>query len=234
MKLDDLQKDEFTAYWGRCPMVLNKEICHVESVERQSKGKYKVLYYRYFVDPTRFSPDGNVMVQTEGKVMTDLEQFEPYFVEAGFYQINSQHAAWINRRPERGRRKGMHSENTDFIGIHHINDKAKEVMTYRDQFDIKTLTRIYHGRQLKIPYDGMSLDECILRNNALYDKQGYSIALSKNVGLVSSTHEIPIVFYKMNPVGYYMDGKILLQRKKIVSTDVIKEETGLPIEIYEG
>lgn len=237
MKLDSLQKDEFISYWGRCPLVLNKEIVHVEHVDRLGKDKHKIMYYRYFIDPTRFEVDGNVRIATEAKYVTSFDDFEPYFLDSGFYQINSQRAAWITRRPERSRRKGMHHENTDFVGIRHITDKTKEIVTYKDEFNIKTICRIYYGRQIKHPTDDLSLDEFVARSNVNFNdsiSQGYSVALSKNVALVSSSHDIPIVFYKMNPVGYYMDNKILLQRKKIASTETIKEETGLKIEIYEG
>lgn len=235
MKLDRLQKEEFMNYWGRCPMLDSSgNLCHVEIVEKVGKENFSVIYYKYHVEDERHDLYGNLRANGIAAKTNDLEQFNPYFVETGFYQLHPNNAYWINRKPERSRRKGMHHDNVDILGIKHIQDKITDVQVWREEFSLKDISRIYYNKLVKYPAAEESLDSCIARLSSLYGKSGFSIALSRNVALVSSAHDIPVVFYKMNPVGYFLDNKVLLHKKKAVSIETISEETGIAVETYEG
>lgn len=234
MKLDLLQKEEFISYWGRCPMVVDGAICVVENVEKLSKDKFKAAYYKYYVVPGEFEASGQPAVANSVHFTSNLEIFEPYIPDAGFYQLTHQQAFWLCRRPERARRKGFHRDNVDVIGMRHVAETSKEIVTFRDEFDFKDIARIYSDKLIKHPSESESMDECVARMSTIYGKSGFSIALSKNVALLSSALEIPLVLYKMNPVGYFIDNKILLQSKKAASLETIQEETKFSVQIYEG
>ncbi len=228
MKLDTAQKDEFISYWGRTAMTFRGQFAVPETAEKTAGGKHKVTYYRYYVHGE--DNFGNPRVMTELLNTYDIEEFEPWFPESQFYQVQPTYAFWLTRRPERSRRKGFCGENAEMLGIAHIYEKAKEVITFRSDFSMKDIARMYH--KILPKYEGT-----VQENFAKYATNpprgtGYSLALSKNVAAVSSDFEIPVIFYKMNPVGYLVDNKVLVNSKKMASIETIKEETNLNVETY--
>lgn len=242
MQLDIHQKTEFVSYWGGCPLIYDGKLCHVDVVDKLEKDKFRATFYKYHIIDGEKDPGNPSLpkVKTEIDKTFDLEKFEPYFLESGFYQLAPHTAFWITRRAERSRKKGMHHENTDAMWLGHIKQKVKDVVVRRSDCFMKDYARIFYNKLPNRIKEEGSLDLAIAKmNNELanpdeYGRSGYSLALSRNIALVSTDHEIPIVFYKMIPVGYYLNGKVLLQKKKAVSADTIKEETALNVELYEG
>ncbi|MGI0013734.1 MAG: hypothetical protein ACREBU_09880 [Nitrososphaera sp.] len=253
MKLDNFQKQEFFEYWGNCPLIdtIDKKMVYVDRIEHDVDN-------RYLIFGSKFKPEldqaGNQKIEKssglakiahENWECVEFDNIEPLFLDSGYYQIGKFTTGWLTRRPDRSRIKGMNRHNSAFIYIEPINDKMKELVISEGSPDSYDWARIYYG---VLPNYRKSLDEHIARLNGdisapadgdmfistrHYHGDGWSIALSKNVALVKHiTYDIPVVLYKLRPVGWYHDRKILISRKKIAAKETVEEETNLPVKVY--
>lgn len=238
MELDEQQKQEFMSYWGGCPLkdTRNDLIVTVDGID--GLGTKDQAIFGSSWEPIKssdgtpkFDTQGNVKLVTNSWTCPKFEQLQPVFIEPGYYPCYPGQAYWITRKPERGMMKGIARSNTSFIGIRAFQEKLKEANIYTAEFDFRSIVRFYYGF-LKYP-DSSGIDHKIAK--FLSDGgRDYSFAISKNVALVQhKDYDIPVVMYKLTPVGYYIDNKVLLSKKKDISKETIEEEAKLCVEIYE-
>jgi hypothetical protein len=216
-------------------MIYKGKLCYPEAVERLSKDKFRLSYHYYFMDPDERVEAGTGLprVGVVAEVTSDIEEFEPYFPDSQFYQLTNTVAYWLSRKSERSRRKGMNLENSEFLYIGHIMDKVRETNLFRAEFLAKDVARIFYNKLPKVIGEDQSVEEVLAKlHTKVPAHSGFSLALSKNIALVSSDFEIPVVFYKLAPVGYFMDNKVLIKQKNMSSIETIQEETNLRVETY--
>lgn len=233
MILDEDQKADFVSYYGNCPLIdKDGNVVTVEAVEKRDKTWYW-SGYKYYRDPADQENISAVPRIRHSRIHgNNLEQFEPMFIEPGYYQLNPSCVYWFSKRTDRNMVRGLNRQNSEFLTVNHISDKMKSVVLTRSEFDVRSFVRIKDKLLKSFVNPEESVQDAINRVSSIYPK--YSLGLSKNVALVSTTCGIPAVFYKLVPAGYFLNGKIYISQKKDISKEMIQEECNFETEVYEG
>lgn len=236
MELDLDQKKDFMNYWGECPLVNREgEFCVITAVEKQPKNVFTWYGYRYEHDPNSYMGLNSAYKIKTNKIQgTDLEVFEPIFIEPGFYQTNILKATYICKRPERSTIKGITHLNTEFLGIPFLKKKDVKISFIKKEYNIHDIFCIWK----KLPHHFKTEEENYEQAFKRYESEdGFSTretscALSRNVALANTDYDVPLVFYKTTPVGHLFENVIYLAQDKRISKETLEEETGLKIELY--
>lgn len=231
MKLDKLQKEQFMSYWGRCPLIdtTDNKMVTVEDVRVKNKNIVGIGYKWHISDVC--GSDGVYPVAEQNYQINDLELLEPYFIDSGYYQLYNDTAYWVTRKTDRSIIKGMARTNTEIKYINRIHDKNRPILYGRKDLFIPDIVRIYEKKL----YNWKSGPEVPERIHKFFmeSRQNESICLSNNICLVASDFDVPVVFYKSIPVGYFFDKTIYIAKSREVSKETFLEESGLNVEVYE-
>lgn len=251
MKLDEQQKEEFMSYWGYCPLIETKsnKIVSIQSVERVSPGKYHLVGHRIEIEKDDVDgnplvgPNGDPILFTDSYYSETFDHLEPYFVPTGYYQVSRDEAYWFTRKPDRSMVKGVSKNNIGMLSIQPLIEGQKDLIVEPRDWNLMHFARIYYGlcKDYKSDLKNSLIELALKKSNAKtkfdpYDRpirEGFTVALSRNVALVSHlTYEIPVVMYKLNPVGFYADDVVYISKDKDIAKQLIEEETGLITEVY--
>lgn len=234
MNLDRYQKQDFIHYWGNCPMKLpNGKLGFFNKAEQPVTGEFQVIGSVYYCSNEKGS-SGELLIDAEKKVCK-VSDIEPYYIPSGYYQLRPYRSYWISRKPERSMRKGASKDTIEAYTFAQVSGRSKELKLIPSSRGIETfdICRIYFGtiNRAWSRGDDVKKLEDLMDDLSNKDKDA-SLAISQNVTLVSSALDIPVVLYKLNPIGYLSDQKIHLTSKKIPSKELIEEETGIKVQIY--